>query len=162
MRSQPDRVRAAGPCDKAESMTTERQTTGQHNNSATAIFHWQPTSRHNQNKSQTMFFKNSPTIVDTHRQNLFFEKGCKRNIFSRSILLLKSLPINAAQRIISHLVWVFAGWLFSTYTIHFVYKSHQKLICFCPSEIGCTETQSPFLIKSQNVGKNLLYMSFRD
>ena len=56
-----------------ESMTTHRQTTGRHDNSATALFHRQPTRRHDHWLTRQVtdtFFKNSPTLADTHRQRL--------------------------------------------------------------------------------------------
>ena len=66
-----------------ESKTTHRQTTGRHDNSATALFHRQPTRRHDHLPTRQVtdtFFKNSPTLADTHRQRLS-RKRMKRNIF---------------------------------------------------------------------------------
>ena len=56
-----------------ESMTTHRQTTGRHDNSATTPFHRQPTRRHDHwptRQVTDIFFKNSPPLADTHRQRL--------------------------------------------------------------------------------------------
>ena len=64
-----------------ESMTTHRQSTGRHDNSATALFHRQPTRRHDHwptRQVTDIFFKNSPTLADTHRHSpteTFLEKG---------------------------------------------------------------------------------------
>ena len=54
-------------------MTTHRQSTGRHDNSATALFYRQPTRRHDHWPTRQVtdnFFKNSPTLADTHRQRL--------------------------------------------------------------------------------------------
>ena len=62
-------------------MTTHRQTTSQHDNSATAIFHRQLTRRHDHWPTRQVtdnFFKNSPTLADTHRQSLSEKRGEKK------------------------------------------------------------------------------------
>ena len=70
-------------------MTTHRLTTGRHDNSATALFHRQPTRRHDHwpTRQVTIFLKthrHSPTLTDRD----FHRKRVKRNIFfSMSILL---------------------------------------------------------------------------
>ena len=51
-------------------MTTHQQSTGRHDNSATALFHRQQTRRHDHWPTRQVtdnFFKNSPTLADTHR-----------------------------------------------------------------------------------------------
>ena len=64
-------------------MTTHRQTTGQHDNSTTALFHRQPTRRHDQWPTRQVtdnFLKthrHSPTLTDRD----FSRKRMKRNIF---------------------------------------------------------------------------------
>ena len=70
----PGNYRQLGPKTTRESMTTHRQTTGRHDNSPTAIFHRQPTRRHDHwptGQVTDFFFKYSPTIANTHRQNLY-------------------------------------------------------------------------------------------
>ena len=62
-----------------ESMTTHRQTIGRHDNSATAIFHRQPTRQHNHWPTRQVtdnFFKYSQKLTD----RAFPRKGVKINI----------------------------------------------------------------------------------
>ena len=61
-----------------ESMTTHRQTTGRHDNSATALLHRQPTRRHDHWPTRQVtdnFFKNSSTHIRHSPTETFPEKG---------------------------------------------------------------------------------------
>ena len=137
-------------------MTTHRQSTDRHDHWLTALFHRQPTRRHDHwpiRQVTDNFFKNSPTLADTHRHSpteTFLEKDEKK-VINRNWVKTQACSLNRDSGYVPgyNLIRLQFECIFlcsqvgdtpstTSLRVHgpLCICSLQKLICFCPSGIG--------------------------